>query len=132
MRRSSRRAGGRGRPPLLVIPRNDVAQNPRAEAGESFRFVAAVRNRGGDSIRESRERERLQHDVTGSGERRVKKPFTAESRVAESADELPAVIVRASNRLHASGADAHPFACPKIALDDDGAGTEKDQSRSAP
>ena len=88
MRRSSRRAGGRGRPPLLIIPRNDVAQNPRAEAGESFRFVAAVWDRGGDAIRQARERERLQHDVTWSGERRVKKTFTAEQRGLVVGDPL--------------------------------------------
>src|SRR6185295_19022763 len=54
-------------------------------------FLVALARRQ-DSIRQPRERQRLEPDAAGAGHRRQEEPFTPEQRGLDAADELDVVI----------------------------------------
>src|SRR5436190_10752760 len=110
---------------------DDVPEDLAAEAGDAAGLVAVAADGGGDAVREAAERERLQHDVSRSGEHGVEQTFAAEERVAESADELDVVVDRLRHRHDAAGVDAHRLAGREIELDHVAAAVQEQESVSA-
>src|SRR6185436_11427410 len=95
-----------------LVAVDDVAEAADHVEHRALALASApdARDRLGDAVGQTAERQRLQPDVAGPGERREEEALTTEERGLHPAHELHVVADRGLERHQASGVDAQRLA----------------------